>query len=99
MDANQDGHISRQEWISQMGNDNLFENYDTDGDGELSPQEWLATRLAGSHRRRDASGSSSADGSNNAFPTATPTRPPTPLDAKICTLQKVIIEYCYQILT
>jgi len=46
IDANNDGKISREEWIARYGDDSLFDQYDLDGDGVIDPDEFLAVSEA-----------------------------------------------------
>ena len=33
--------LTREEWIKEFGNDDMFDAYDNNQDGTLSPEEWL----------------------------------------------------------
>jgi Ca2+-binding EF-hand superfamily protein len=47
MDADKNGRISRQEWMSFMEAE--FNKLDKDGSGELDPKELMQSRLATRH--------------------------------------------------
>ena len=41
MDTNNDGKLSREEWIQRFGDDSKFDLYDVDGDGEVDVEEFV----------------------------------------------------------
>jgi len=53
IDANGDGHVDRDEWISRYGSDSGFNDADMDNNGNVESQEWKAVPQLGSMYNQD----------------------------------------------
>ena len=45
IDSNQDGELTREEWIAKYGNDSQFNLFDTNKDGIVDAEEFLRGQL------------------------------------------------------